>query len=90
MGHQLNIKNPETSALAAELAQLTGESVTAAVTQALRERLQRERAERERRAEEVEARVAKVMSLAREIVAHLEPGTTSDTNWLYDDEGFPK
>ena len=90
MGHQLNIKNPETCALAAELAQLTGESVTAAVTQALRERLQRERAEHQRREEDVEARVAKVMTLAREIVAHVEPGTTSDTNWLYDEAGFPR
>ncbi len=37
----LNIKNEETHRLARELAARTGESVTAAVTQAVRERLQR-------------------------------------------------
>ena len=35
----LNIKNEETYRLAQELAQLTGESMTAAVTEAVRERL---------------------------------------------------
>ena len=35
----LNIKNPETHRLAEELAKLTGESMTAAVTTAVRERL---------------------------------------------------
>ena len=37
----LNIRNPETEQLAAELAKLTGESKTQAVTLALRERLKR-------------------------------------------------
>jgi antitoxin VapB len=37
----LNIKNDETQALAKELAKLTGESLTTAVTEALRERLNR-------------------------------------------------
>jgi antitoxin VapB len=37
----LNIKNPETHRLAEELAGLTGESLTTAVTEALRERLAR-------------------------------------------------
>lgn len=37
----LNIKNEETHALAQELAELTGETLTAAVTEALRERLAR-------------------------------------------------
>ncbi len=39
----LNIKNEEAHQLAAELARLTGESLTTAVTAALRERLERER-----------------------------------------------
>jgi antitoxin VapB len=34
----LNIKNPEAYRLAQELAELTGESMTTAVTEALRER----------------------------------------------------
>ena len=37
----LNIKNEEAHRLAAQLANLTGESMTAAVTAALRERLER-------------------------------------------------
>lgn len=38
----LSIKNPETERLARELANVTGESLTEAVTQALRDRLVRE------------------------------------------------
>ena len=38
-----NIKNDETCRLADELARLTGETMTSAMTVALRERLQRER-----------------------------------------------
>ena len=40
---QLNIKNPEARRLADEISELTGESVTKVVTDALRERLERER-----------------------------------------------
>ncbi|MCE2494392.1 MAG: type II toxin-antitoxin system VapB family antitoxin [Alphaproteobacteria bacterium] len=39
----LNIKSEETCRLARELAQLTGEAKTGAITVALRERLERER-----------------------------------------------
>ena len=42
----LNIKNEETCSLARELAELTGETMTGAITVALRERLERERHER--------------------------------------------
>ena len=45
----LNIKNEETCELARELAALTGESMTGAITIALRERLERERHERSAR-----------------------------------------
>jgi antitoxin VapB len=45
----LNIRNEETEQLAATLAQLTGETKTEAVTQALRERLQRVRRARAKR-----------------------------------------
>jgi len=43
----LNIKNAEAHRLARELAALTGESMTAAVTEAVRERLARVRRERQ-------------------------------------------
>jgi len=42
----LNIRNPETERLAADLAKLTGETKTEAVTKALRDRLRRLRRER--------------------------------------------
>jgi antitoxin VapB len=38
----MNIKNPETERLARELAKRTGESLTVAITVALKERLERE------------------------------------------------
>ena len=41
----MNIKNPEAHQLAREVAALTGESVTGAVTESPRERLERLRAE---------------------------------------------
>jgi antitoxin VapB len=82
---QLNIKSDDAYALATELAALTGESLTAAVTEALRERLERERRVREK-AEKVE----RIMALAREIRAHMtEPVASSDTDELYDQDGFP-
>lgn len=45
----LNIRNKQTEQLAAALAKLTGESKTEAVTQALRERLERTRRIRTKR-----------------------------------------
>jgi antitoxin VapB len=45
----LNIRNPETEQLAAELARQTGETKTEAVTRALRDRLFRVRSERTKR-----------------------------------------
>jgi len=45
----LNLKNPETERLAKELARYTGESITEAVTVAIKERL--ERAERAKKRE---------------------------------------
>jgi len=43
----LSIKTPEADRLARALAKLTGETLTEAITAALRERLSRERAKRE-------------------------------------------
>ena len=45
----LNIRSEDTEQLAAELAKLTGETKTEAVTQAIRERLQRVRRVRSKR-----------------------------------------
>lgn len=53
----LNIRNPDTEQLAADLAKQTGESKTEAVTRALRERLARLRREQQEQslADELEA-----------------------------------
>lgn len=47
----MNIKDPEAERLAAEVAELAGESKTAAVREALRERRDRLSAERDKRAQ---------------------------------------
>ena len=85
MEAELKIEGEEASALASELADLTGESVAAAVTEALRERLQRERQVRDR-----QARLERVLALAAEIRQHMEhPLPSSDHSWLYDENGLP-
>ena len=65
----LNIKDPETERLAAEVAGITGESKTAAVRTALRERRQRLR--RRETAAEREARLLRF--LETEIWPHIPP-----------------
>ena len=62
----LNIKDPETYELAKELSELTGESMTTAVTRALEERLQRLRRNRQKNPE---ARLARVHGLLAQIDA---------------------
>ena len=54
----LNIKNEETHRLAAQLAELTGETMTTAVTLALKERLEREKAARKAKAKKRAATTA--------------------------------
>ena len=82
----LNIKNPEAHRLAEELASETGESMTEAVTQALRERLSRvRRSGSERLADRLER-------IAKDCAAHLkEPFRSIDHgDLLYDDKGLPR
>ena len=79
----LNIKNDEAHKLATELAGLTGESLTAAVTLALRERLARER--RRRRPGQVAARLMKIGS---QYAALPDTGRSPDQILGYDDHGL--
>ena len=81
----LNIKSPEAHELAAELARLTGESMTKAVTQALRERLDRERRRRDK-----EALVAELLAIARRCAAHPRRDRRSLEEFLYDERGLPR
>jgi antitoxin VapB len=85
MGAQLNIKSEDAYRLAFRLSELTGESLTAVVTKALRAEL-----EREERQRDVQARVDHVMAIAKEIRAHMREPVSSDTSWLYDEDGLPK
>ena len=83
----LNIKNEETCRLARELAQLTGETMTGAITVALRERLERERKERD-----TETPVQDLKAIARRCTSTLRdgPSATEHGDFLYDEHGLPK
>ena len=85
MGAQLNIKSEDAYRLASRLAELTGESLTSVVTKALRAEL-----EREERQRDMQARVDHVMEIAKEIRAHMREPVSSDTSWMYDEDGLPK
>ena len=80
----LNIKTDEAHRLAQELATLTGESLTAAVTQAIRDRLERIRRERG-------DLTARILEIGRDCAAHLkEPLRSGDIDaLLYDENGLP-
>ena len=83
----LNINNDETSRLADELAQLTGETLTDAVTAALKERL-----ERERRQRDVQARAEKLHAIGQRCAKLLRdgPSATDHGDFLYDEAGLPR
>ncbi len=83
----LNIKNDETCRLAGELARLTGETMTGAITVALRQRLAREK-----RLRNADARVEELLAIGRRCAELLEPGPSAveHGNLLYDDWGLPK
>lgn len=80
----LNIKNDEAHKLATELAEMTGESLTSAVTLALRERLARER--RRHRTDNV---VARLMKIGSQFAALADTGRGPDEILGYDDQGLP-
>ena len=82
----LNIKNEETHRLAQELARETGESMTAAVDKAVRERLARVRRIKGNGLAE------RLLKIGRECAVHLkEPYRSIDHGeMLYDEKGLPK
>ena len=81
----LNIKNPKAHALAAELAELTGESMTQAVIQSLQERLKQKRAETEK-----QKKYEDLMAIAKECAAGLKGPPIDHGDFLYDERGLPK
>jgi antitoxin VapB len=78
----MNIKNPETQRLARELAELTGESLTTAVTVAVRERRDRLLAS---------DTVARMLELGRDCAQRLPPELrqVSHGDLLYGPDGLP-
>ena len=83
----LNIKNDETCRLAGELARLTGETMTGAITVALRERLEREKRERS-----AEALARELRAIGERCASLLGPGPSAveHGDLLYDEHGLPK
>jgi antitoxin VapB len=82
----LNIKNDETHRLVRELAALTGESLTTAITLAVQERL--ERLQQNKRGNLSD----RLLKIGKDCAAHLkEPFLTVDHgDLLYDEKGLPK
>jgi antitoxin VapB len=82
----LNIKNKEAHRLAEELTKLTGESLTAAVTTAIRERLERIRREQSG------SLADRLLTIGKDCAAHLkEPFRSVDhADLLYDERGLPR
>ena len=82
----MNIKNKEANQLARQLSKLTGESLTFAVTEAVRERLDRVRSEHGVDLAE------RLLLIGRDCSAHLkEPfRSINHGDMLYDDRGLPE
>ena len=82
----LNIKNEEAHRLAAELAALTGQSMTAVVIEALQARL----AQAKRRDDE-QLKVQRLMAIGQRCAAHIrQPLPAVDHgDMLYDEKGMP-
>jgi antitoxin VapB len=81
----MNIKNDEAQKLAQKLAKLTGETMTAAVTEAVRERLDRLQSEQR------EGLADRLVKIGKDCAAHLrKPFRTVDHGeLLYDEKGLP-
>ena len=82
----LNIKNDEAQRLAHELSELTGESLTASVTEALRERLERVQSAQGAGLAE------RLLRIGKDCAVHLkEPFRSADHgDILYDERGLPR
>jgi antitoxin VapB len=83
----LNIENDEARRLATELAEITGESLTEAVIEALRERLERERSIKERK-QRIDAITYEFLDA---LMASGQPMTQKQMDeWMYDEYGLPR
>jgi antitoxin VapB len=81
----LNIKDPETYRLAQELAKETGETMTGAVKESLRERLRRVRKPKPKK-----MTVEEMLAIGKRIRRQIKGPVPDHGKLLYDDKGFPK
>jgi len=81
----MNIKHPEAHKLARALAEETGETITHAVTEALRERL-----ERVRRRRKPGAAAAELLEIGRRCARTLKGPAVDHHTLLYDERGLPR
>jgi antitoxin VapB len=81
----LNVKDPEAHRLAEAIAEATGETLTHAVTQALRERHDRLQNRRGK------ASVEELLAIAgRAAAARIKGSYLDHAEYLYDERGLPK
>jgi antitoxin VapB len=80
----LNVKDPEAHRLAQAIAQATGETLTRAVTEALRERYERLQSRRGK------ASVAELLAIAKRASAQVKGPYLDHAEFLYDERGLPK
>ena len=81
----INIKSEEAHRLAQALARETGETMTNAVTEALRERL-----ERVRRRQKAEVNAAELLAIGRRCAKNLKGPVVDHGKLLYDERGLPR
>jgi antitoxin VapB len=80
----LNVKDPEAHRLAQAIAEATGETITRAVTEALRERFER------LQKRDSEALAADIRAIAERAAAHIRRPYLDHADLLYDEHGLPK
>lgn len=80
----LNVKDPEAHRLAEAIASETGETITRAVTTALRERYER------MRSTGAEALAADLRAIAKRASAHIKRPYLDHAGYLYNERGLPK
>jgi antitoxin VapB len=80
----INIRDKETQRLVKELSKLTGESVTTAVTEAVRERLELTKSQRGSGLAE------RLLEIGRDCASRLQKPTEKYDESLYADNGLPR
>ncbi|HWT88902.1 MAG TPA: type II toxin-antitoxin system VapB family antitoxin [Candidatus Angelobacter sp.] len=81
----LNVKSPEAHKLAQAVAKETGETLTEAVTVALRERLARLR-----KARKQQKLVEEILAISDRFVKQMKGPPIDHDTFLYDENGLPK